>query len=258
MTGTHSSPGDTAPQTGNSLFRVLIVDDEPLACRLLHELLREHEDVAVIGEARSAAEAASMCSSASPDVLLLDIDMPGATGFDLVRSLDPVPAIIFTTAHAEFAVEAFDVNAVDYLLKPITEARLDRALNRLRRTVARPGLSLPPALPQSSRLVFRLPSQILFVAADEIEWVGAEGNYCRIHTGVRTILIRELLSAIERRLDPGRFVRVHRSAIVNVDAIQKIAVDEHGRYALVLRTGEEVRVGAKYRAGLRGVLGEVL
>jgi DNA-binding LytR/AlgR family response regulator len=242
----------------NRLLRVLIVDDEPLACRLMRELLREHDDVAVVGEARSAAEAAAMCASTPPDVLLLDIDMPGASGFDLLPSLEPVPAIIFTTAHAEFALDAFEVNAVDYLLKPVTEARLGRALNRLRRTVARPDLRIPPPVPQSSRLVFRLPSQIVFVAADEIEWIGAEGNYCRIHTGNRTILIRELMVEIERRLDPSRFVRVHRSAIVNVDSIQKIAVDEHGRYALVLRTGEEVRVGAKYRAELRRAIGELL
>ncbi len=198
-----------------------------------------------------------MCAATLPDVLLLDVEMPMGSGFDLLRTLTPLPAIIFTTAHAEFAVTAFEVNAVDYLMKPIDQERLGRALNRLRQKLARLNVPAPGAA-RSSRLAFRLPSQILFVVPETVEWIAAEGNYCRIYGPPKPILVREILSAIEQRLDRQRFVRVHRSAIVNVDAIQKVVVDRQGRYAVVLQSGTQVRVGATYRKELQCVFGDLL
>ncbi|HYH08315.1 MAG TPA: LytTR family DNA-binding domain-containing protein [Thermoanaerobaculia bacterium] len=236
------------------MIRALVVDDEPLARERLRQLLAEHPDVEIVGDAENAGDAATACAAMTPDVLLLDVSMPLGTGFDLLRTLSPVPAVIFTTAHAEFAISAFEVNAVDYLLKPIDTDRLAQALNRLRQKLARPDAALPNAAPSSTRLAFRLPSQILFVRPDQVEWVAAEGNYCRVHAAGKAMLVREMLSAIARRLDPARFVRVHRSAIINVDMIQKVVVDKQGRYSVVLQSGATVRVGTSHRKLLQRLI----
>lgn len=239
-------------------IRFLIVDDEPLARTRLRQLLEGHPDVELVGEARDAAEAAALCAAAVPDALLLDIELPMSNGFDLLHALTPLPAIIFTTAHAEFALDAFEVNAVDYLLKPVTEDRFARALHRLRQKVAHPERALRPAAPRSRRIALRVPSQIVFVPATDVEWVAADGNYCRVHAEGKTVLVRELLNILERRLDPDQFVRVHRSAIVNVESIRKIIADEQGGHSVVLASGAQVRVGASYRKELERILGETL
>jgi two-component system LytT family response regulator len=239
-------------------IRAVIVDDEPLACVLLRELLGQYADVEVIASAATAAEAAAICAEKAPDVLFLDINMPMGSGLDLARTLHPAPAIVFTTAHAEFAIPAFDVNAVDYLLKPVDKERLDRALIRLRQKLARPETALPLAAPPGGRVAFRLKSEIVFIAPDAIEWIGAEGNYCRVYTTGKPLLIREMLSSIEQRLDPRRFVRVHRSAIINLDALQKLLIDPQGRYSAVLQSGTRVRVGVTHRHELQRLYGDVL
>jgi two-component system LytT family response regulator len=239
------------------MIRTLVVDDEPLARQRLRQLLAEHPDVEIVGDAGNAADAATACAVLAPDVLLLDVSMPMGTGLDLLRTLSPVPAVIFTTAYAEFAVSAFEVNAVDYLLKPIDTDRLAQALTRLRQKLARPDFALPKAAPSSTRLAFRLPSQIVFVRPEEVERVAAEGNYCRVHTAGKAVLVREMLTVVEQRLDPARFVRVHRSAIVNVDMIQKVVVDKQGRYTVVLQSGTTVRVGTTHRKLLQRLIDDV-
>ncbi|HEY0139354.1 MAG TPA: LytTR family DNA-binding domain-containing protein [Thermoanaerobaculia bacterium] len=239
------------------MIRALVVDDEPLARERLRQLLGEHPDVEIVGDAGNAADAATACAVLAPDVLLLDVSMPMGTGLDLLRTLSPVPAVIFTTAYAEFAVSAFEVNAVDYLLKPIDTDRLAQALTRLRQKLARPDVALPKAAPSSTRLAFRLPSQIVFLRPEEVEWVAAEGNYCRVHTAGKAVLVREMLTVVEQRLDPARFVRVHRSAIINVDMIQKVVVDKQGRYTVVLQSGTTVRVGTTHRKLLQRLIDDV-
>jgi two-component system LytT family response regulator len=236
------------------MIRAVVVDDEPLARVLLQQLLTEHTDIELVGDAGDAAEAARVCAATPPDVLFLDVDMPLGTGFDLLRALDPVPAVIFTTAYSEFAVSAFEVNAVDYLLKPIAGERLAQALNRLRRKLTRPESAPRAVAPNAMRLAFRLPSQILFVRPEQVEWVAAEGNYCRVHAGGKTVLVREMLSAVEQRLDPAQFIRVHRSAIINVESIQKISVDKQGRYSVILRSGTTVPVGSTHRKELQRLI----
>jgi DNA-binding LytR/AlgR family response regulator len=237
-------------------IRALIVDDEPLACRRMRQLLEEHPDIEIVGEATNAAAAAKLCSARSPDVLLVDIEMPMGSGLELVGALSPRPAIIFTTAHPRFAVDAFDVNAVDYVLKPISKERLARALNRLRQTFARRE-ALPEPPRRRNRIAVRSRSQIVFIPASEIEWIGAEGNYSRVNTRAKSHLIRELMASLESRLDPSQFVRVHRSAIVNVERIQKIVADSQGGHSVVLASGTQVRIGASHRESLERVLGEV-
>lgn len=239
------------------MIRALIVDDEPLARERLRQLLAGHADVDIVANAGNVEEAASACTATTPDVLFLDVNMPMGTGIDLVRTLDPVPPVIFTTAYAEFAVSAFEVNAVDYLLKPIDPERLAQALGRLRQKLSRPHVALRTPAPSSTRLAFRLPSQIVFVRPEQVEWIAAEGNYSRVHATGKTMLVREMLTAVEQRLDPARFVRVHRSAIINVDMIHKVVVDKQGRYTVVLHSGTSVRVGNTHRKLLQRLIDDV-
>ncbi len=241
-------------------IRVAIVDDEPLARRRLRQLLAECAGVDVAGEARNAAEAAALCAKASPDVLLLDIEMPLGNGMELLRTLSPQPAVIFITAHARFAVEAFDLNAVDYLLKPVTPERLARAQARLRQklVLAEPA---PPAEEsrerRRGRIALRTRTEIVFIDTREIEWIAAEGNYSRIHLRGKSLLIRELLSTLGRQLDPDLFVRVHRSAIVHVERVRKVVVDPQGGHSAVLGSGAQVRIGDSHRRNLERLLGEL-
>lgn len=239
------------------ILRAVIVDDEPLALTRLRRLLTAAGDVNVVGEATSAAEAARIAASEEPDVLFLDVMMPVVTGIELLRVLSPRPAIVFTTAHPRYAVEAFDENAVDFLLKPVSAERLERALIRVRQTLARrrANSATPPV---TARIAVRKRSEVVFINPCDITWVAAEGNYCRIYANGSSYIVRQLIGDFSRRLDPGRFGRVHRSAIVNWERISRVIGSREDGYSLVLDDGTTIRIGGSYVETLDRLIADAL
>jgi two-component system LytT family response regulator len=225
-------------------MRVLVVDDEPLARQRLRQMLADHADVTIVGEAEHVEQARELVRAERPDLLLLDVRMPGANGFALVEELHvtPMPYVIFVTAHAEHAVEAFDAEAVDYLLKPFDEERLARALDRAREGIAR---RRPPR--RLDRFAVVLGRRTRYVAAADVDWIEGSGNYAKLHVGKETHLVRTTLSALDQELDPGRFARVHRSAIVALDRVRELQSLGGGEYRVVLRDGTQVPMSQRYR-----------
>ncbi len=225
-------------------LRVLLVDDEPLARQRLRQMLADHADVAVVGEAEDVDQALQRARSERPDLILLDIRMPGEHGFALVRRLHltPSPYVIFVTAHAEHAVDAFDTDAVDYLLKPYDEERLARALTRARQAIARrePARYL-------ERFAVILGRRTSYVAVEQVDWIEGGGNYARLHVGKEVHLVRTTFTALERELDPARFARVHRSHVVALDRIRELQSLGGGEYRVVLRDGTRIPMSQRYR-----------
>jgi two-component system LytT family response regulator len=250
------------------VIRALIVDDEPLARSRVRLLLVPHNDIEVIAECSSSRESAEVMASEAPDLLFLDIEMPDANGFAIAGRLGPerTPAAVFVTAHEEFALQAFEANAVDYLVKPFSQERFDRALDRVRRFLGDRASSSPPfaAAPQlrrprrRERFAVRVRGQVLFVKASSLEWIGAEGNYARLHTHDGSYLIRESLQHLESELDPELFVRVHRSAIVNIERVSRLILAPDGAFSIVLQSEAVVSLGPTYRERLEQLLGQKL
>ena len=237
-------------------MKVLIVDDERLARARLRRLLAERDDVEVVGAAEDGDEAVSMIDQLRPDLLFLDIQMPGLSGFDVLAALpgDP-PFIIFTTAFDQYAVRAFEVHALDYLLKPFDGERLhpavDRALALIRGTRASQERFLEELAPKSiERFVVRHAGRIAFVATAQIDWIEAADNYVYLHAGRESHLIRGSLKTIESRLGEG-FVRIHRSAIVNTSRIRTLEPLSHGDYDVELLDGSHLTASRTFAARLR-------
>jgi len=224
--------------------RVLLVDDEPLARQRLRQMLADHADVTVVGEAEHVEQAREVVRAERPDLVLLDIRMPGADGFALIESLHltPMPYIIFVTAYAEHAVEAFDAEAVDYLLKPFDEERLARALERARAALARRS-----GARHLERFAVTAGRLTRYVAARDVDWIEGYGNYARLHVGKGTHLVRTTLAALEQELDPGKFARVHRSAIVSLDRVRELRSLGGGEYRVLLLDGTQVPMSQRYR-----------
>jgi two-component system LytT family response regulator len=240
---------------------VLIVDDEAPARRKLRAHLAGAAGVEVVGEAASGPEAVDAIRSLRPDLVFLDVQMPGMTGFEVIEAvgLEAMPAVVFVTAYDEFALDAFEVQAVDYLMKPFHADRfrqaLARALDRIAQrepaqaSLARllEGLLHKPAH-QAQRLLVRDGERMLFVPLREIVRLTADGNYVEVHTARgQHHLLRETLASLEARLDPQRFARIHRSEIVNVDFVAEIQPFFHGDYTVVLKNGEQVRLSRRYQ-----------
>lgn len=250
--------------------RVLIADDEPLARERIRQMLARRAGYDVVGEAADGIEAVDRVLELEPDVVFLDIRMPGLNGIEVAQALDAedrvAPVIVFVTAHDEFAIAAFDVSAADYLLKPVDRERFDRALERVEaRLDAARESGLDPALRavleklQSQRsyprrFLVRATKGYYFVKADEVEWVDAQGNYMRLHAGGRAHMVRATMKGFERQLDPERFVRVHRSAIVAVDCVERIEHHEHGEYRITLRDGTKLTSSRAHSDALRRLL----
>jgi two-component system, LytTR family, response regulator len=237
-------------------MRVLIVDDEPLARDRLRALIGDVSDVEIVGQAENGAEALSLTRRTAPDVLLLDIQMPRLSGFDVVERLgsDVPPVVIFTTAHSEHAAAAFDVSATDYLVKPFDKARVWRALERARRRLAgtdreRTDSGVPVNRRRQERFAVRTRGAIVFVSASDVLWIGAEGNYVRLYTESASYLLRESMNHLEEILDPDMFLRVHRSAFVKAASIERIAEN-----AIFLFNGARVPLGPNYRRRLRSFI----
>jgi two-component system LytT family response regulator len=252
--------------TGPARIRAVIVDDEPLPRERIATLLAGHPEVGIIAECGDGAEAVRVIADSRPDLVFLDIQMPELDGFEVLEALDEdsLPAVIFVTAFDEYAVRAFEVSAIDYLLKPIDPARFEQALGRaLQRISARPeaGGELLAFLSRwrvqrgfATRFVVRAGGKLTFVRPQEVDWIDAAGNYVRLHAGGRQHLVRETMKSIESRLDPEVFVRVHRSAIVNIDRVASLELYFHGEYVVVMRDGSKLTSSRSHSGRLRAML----
>lgn len=238
-------------------LRTLIVDDEPLAVERLQILCAQAEGVALVGTASDGEAALRLVEALAPDLLLLDIAMPGMTGLDVAEVLESAanrPAIIFCTAFDEFAIAAFDVAAVDYLLKPVKPERLAKAIMRVREKIdgEKPR---PPESKWTEEFWISHRAEMIRVAAIDIDRIEAERDYMRLWIGQRSYLLHQTISELERRLDPERFIRLHRSAIVRRDFIARLRHDGLGVWHAVLADGAEVRIGRTYQPAARQLAG---
>jgi two-component system LytT family response regulator len=229
----------------------------------MRDLLGGHLDTEVAGECADGLEAIEAIERARPELVLLDIQMPGMDGFAVVDAVgvDRMPPIVFMTAYEQHAVRAFEVGALDYLLKPFDRERFERALDRARSQICfgSPGAwnkRVRSSRPSSDRLVIRSGGRLFLVPSEEVDWIGAEGNYARIHAGKQTHLVRETLSDLERRLDGCRFLRIHKSTIVNADRIREIQPTVNGAHLVLLRDGSRLTWSRGYRSRLKDLIGE--
>lgn len=254
-------------------LRVLLVDDEPLARRGLRQALARHPDAVVCGECRDGREAVEALRVQRPHLVLLDVQMPELDGFGVLREVgaEQMPAVIFVTAFDTFAVKAFTVHAVDYLVKPFDDARFDEALSRARQRLrageaAQLGRRLAdlladtapvpkPTEPPVDRLLVRVGLRSVLVPVADIEWIEADDYCVTLHVNGRAHVLRESLAALEARLDPERFVRIHRSAIVNVECIQEVHRPSPTEQVVVLANGQRLRVSRSRREHLERRLG---
>ena len=249
-------------------LNVLIVDDEPLAREGLKRFVSHDRDVGAIDEARNGREAIASIRDRRPDVVLLDVQMPRMDGFSVVDAIgaDRMPEIIFVTAHDRYAIRAFEISAVDYLLKPVTEARFRTAFDRAKRRLgtgpadysSRQVLAALDAIagPQRhlKRLAVRDGEKTVLVPVEDVDWIDALQNYVRLHVGQATYLLHVPLSTLESALDPERFARIHRSHIVNVQRIKQVWPFSHGQYVVELRSGHRIPSGRTYGEKVRRLL----
>jgi two-component system, LytTR family, response regulator len=246
-------------------IRTVIVDDEPPARRRISSLLSRDPSLHLVGECGDGASAIEMITEERPELVFLDVQMPGTDGFSVVDSLrhSALPYVIFVTAYDQYAIKAFEIGAVDYLLKPFSRKRFEtcvqRAKERILNAPADTGQQeLRAFLRQSTldrdRLVVRSKGNLVFLRTPEIEWIAAAGNYVRIHAGKQLHSIREKIGDIEQRLHPSRFLRVHRSIIVNIDAVAEVQRCGSGEYVVLLRDGRELPLGRSYRERLNELL----
>lgn len=248
------------------MIRTVIADDEVLARQKLRVLLRDEGDIEIVGECATAFETIELVQATRPDLLFLDIRMPDMDGFDALGALshegEPLtsPKVIFTTAYDQYAVRAFDVHAIDYLLKPFTGERLRGALERVRdrmRMSERGGVEKTPNNESGSyaaRIVFKSRGRILFLPVEEIRWVNAEENYVRICVGSESHLLRETMVHLEARLDPEVFLRVHRSSIVNLRFVKEVASEPDGESMVILVGGEKIAMSRGYKSRIQKLL----
>ena len=246
-------------------IRTLVVDDEPLARERLTSLLGLEHDIEMIGQCRDGEDAAQAITEQTPDLVFLDVQMPGLNGFEVIEAVgtEKMPLVIFVTAYDQHALKAFQVRALDYLLKPFDRERFQEALQRARTQIQRAEtgdlgrrlLALVKDLrrdqPKTDRLVVKSGGRLFFLRTDEIDWIEAAGNYVRLHVGTTSHLLRETMNAIEARLDPEKFFRIHRSRIVNMERIQEMQPWLNGEYAVLLRTGTRLTLSRGYREKLQ-------
>jgi two-component system LytT family response regulator len=256
--------------TDSPMIRVLLVDDEPLAREMLREMLQGDSQVVIVGESCNGTEALEAISAHSPDLLFLDVQMPELGGFDVLEALGKdIPRVIFVTAYDQYAVRAFEVNALDYLLKPFDQERFDTAWQRAKAQIKhdRNGgtdqriLALLEELKAGNkhleRLVIKANGRIYFLETNDIDWIEAEGNYVSVHSAKKSHLLRETISSLESKLDPKKFVRIHRSSIVRLDRIQELQPWFHGEYRVILQDGTQLTLSRNHRDKLQEALGKL-
>jgi two-component system LytT family response regulator len=255
-------------------IRALIADDEPLARERVRTLLGSEPDVEVVGEAKDGLETVDAIMATTPDLVFLDVQMPKLDGFEVIDTVGPerMPSVVFVTAFDQHALRAFEVQALDYLLKPFDQERFQSALKRIRRQMdsqetgdlGRRLLALVKDLKsdqrpsRSDRLVVKSGGRLFFLRADEIDWVEAAGNYVRLHVGADGHLLRETMTSIESRLNPDMFFRIHRSHIVNIERIKELQPWFNGEYVVILRSGTRLTLSRGYRDKLQERLGRPL
>jgi two-component system LytT family response regulator len=246
-------------------IRALIVDDEPLAREWVRSAVAEDPELEVLGECGDGFEAAEAIRRLKPDLVFLDVQMPGLDGFGVLEALSPeeIPAVVFVTAFDQYAVRAFEAQAVDYLMKPFSKERVEEAVRRVRELVK--GRSIEDFRESIGRIVEKVrrdrsfPEWVLlkadgknvFVKVRDIDWIESSRNNVRIHVGATIYLMHETTSAIASRLDPKRFLRIHRSAIVNIERIKELHPWFNGDYAVVLRDGTQLTLSSSYRDRLK-------
>jgi len=256
-------------------IRTLIVDDEPTARRGVRLLLANDPSIDVIGEASGGAEAAEMVLREKPELVFLDVQMPDCDGFQALARVGVAhaPVVVFVTAYDEHALRAFEVNAVDYLLKPYDDARFAAALQRAKEGVRRREVdavnarlnrllqfleSAAPASNGDDRILVKSSGEIFFLKSSEIDWIEAEGDYMKFHVAGKAHLMRETMARLEARLDPKKFIRIHRSTIVNVDRMRKLSPSFAGEYAVILHDGTKLRLSRGYQERIAALLKQAL
>jgi len=260
-------------------IRTLIVDDEPLARRNLRLLLERDPQIEIIGECRNGREAVQAVNKLSPDLIFLDIQMPEMDGFDVLASVgaEQIHAIIFVTAFDQYALKAFEVHALDYLLKPFDDVRFQKALEQAKSQIEQKALNRisgkllalleereskreqrAPRKTYLTRLMVKLASRVVLLKVNEIDWIEADGNYAKLHIGKKSHLLREKMHDLEAQLNPQRFVRIHRSIIVNLDRIKEMHPHFNGDYIVVLEDGVQLKLSRSRREHLETRLKAVL
>ena len=244
-----------------SEIKVLVVDDEFLGRERIRLLLGEHADIKIVGECVNGREAVEAIQNLKPDLVFLDVQMPKIDGVGVVEIIgaENMPAVIFVTAYDEYAIRAFEINAVDYLLKPFEKERFEKAVDRAKREIKRQEspaeirenlLELLKEVKNEPSYLKRIPvksaSGTIFVLIEEIDWISASGNYVELHIGNETHLIREKLSVMETKLDPRIFMRIHRSTIVNLDRIKSLHPMFNGDQLVILKDGRELNLSRNY------------
>jgi two-component system LytT family response regulator len=251
-------------------IRTLVVDDEPLARERVMSLLQQETDVEIVGECADGAQAVSAIQERSPDLVFLDVQMPGVDGFEVIRNIgvERMPNVIFVTAYDEYALQAFEVHALDYLLKPFGKDRFKETLRHAREALERRRAGdlgrrllalvhdIKPEPQRVERLVVKSGGRVFFLRTDEIDWIEAAGNYVRLHLGTESHLFRETMNRMEARLDGRRFARIHRSRIVNTERIKELQPWFNGDYVVILRDGQRLTLSRGYREKLQQRLGK--
>jgi two-component system LytT family response regulator len=252
-------------------LQALIVDDEPLARDRLQKLLDAEPEVSVIGQCANGKEAVKAIRDKRPDLVFLDVQIPELDGFGVIAALeaDQIPVVIFVTAHDKFALKAFEVHAVDFLLKPFDRERFQTALKRAKERIAqkRPGeldqrlaallAEIKPEAKALERMAIKTSGRVIFIKTSDIDWIEAADNYVNLHVGNESHLHRETLTALAERLPPKKFMRISRSTIVNVDRIKELQPLFHGEYAVILRNGTTLTLSRSYRDVLDELTGKV-
>lgn len=259
----------------------LIADDEPTAREGMRHLLRRDPEIVVAGECANGREAARAIRSTAPDLVFLDVQMPELDGFAVLREIgvERAPAVVFVTAYDQYALRAFEVHAIDYLLKPFTDDRFRESLERAKQQVRQgrlgelsrklaalletygeslPGAVAPPRRTYLERLAVKAHGKVTLLRAAEIEWIDAEGDYVRIHVGKAWHLLRETMKNLEQQLDPERFVRIHRSTIVNLEKVKELQPFFRGEYVVVLHNGTTLKLSRGYRDHFQTRLGRAI
>jgi two-component system, LytTR family, response regulator len=253
-------------------IRALVIDDEPLARALIREMLATDPDAEIVGECANGRDAIEAIQSLSPDLIFLDVQMPELGGFEVIESLrhTDLPAIIFVTAYDQYALRAFEVHALDYLLKPFDRERFNLAWERARSRVLEGRVKerdeqlmallkeLRASTQYIERLVIKAEGRVFFLDVDDIYYIEAEGNYVGVHNGQRSYLLRETIGGLESQLDPKKFLRIHRSAIVRIDKIKELQPWFHGEYRVILEGGKQLTLSRNYRARLQQAVGNAL
>ena len=252
-------------------IKTIVVDDEPIARARVLSLLGEEPDIEIVGECSSGRQAVSTIAQTSPDLVFLDVEMPEMDGFELARALGPerMPAVVFVTAFEEYALRAFEVHALDYLLKPFSAQRFKSALSHARQQLAQRQatanlseqiLAMLPDMrrreQRPDRLVVKASGRVYFVRTADIDWCEAAGNYVSLHVGGQSHLVRDTMGHLETELDARQFLRIHRSTIVNVDRIQELRSSFNGEHVVLLRDGARLTLSRGYRDALQTRLGK--